>query len=46
MTDFGKVAVLLGGRARHGSAERAVRKGEADAEQRSGTSENAGNADD
>jgi hypothetical protein len=43
--NFGKVAVLRGGRARHGAAERPVREGEADTERRSRSSENDGNTD-
>jgi hypothetical protein len=36
MTEFGKVAVLMGGRARHGAAKRVVREREAAAHQRGG----------
>ena len=38
--NFGKVAVLGGGRARHATAQQPVRESEADAERRGATGEN------
>ena len=43
MSEFGKVAVLMGGRARLGTAQRLVREGEADAHQLCRSLRSAGN---
>ena len=44
MSEFGKVAVLMGGRARHGAAERVVREREAAAHRRGGGRRDGGRA--